>query len=57
MASLRTLVVLPCYNEAGTAPGLVTRLRGQGVDVLVVDDDSPDHTADIVAEAFAGDAG
>lgn len=51
----RTLVVLPCYNEAESAPALIPGLLEHGVDVLVVDDASPDGTADRVEEAFAGD--
>lgn len=57
MGPLRTLVVLPCFNEAASAPAIIPRIRAAGADVLVVDDASPDGTADIVEEAFAGDGG
>ena len=41
-----TLVVIPTYNEAATLPVILDRLRAAqpGVDVLVVDDGSPDGT-------------
>ena len=51
MAPLRTLVVLPCFNEAATVPGLVARLRGLGVDVLVGDAPELVHSALIPADA------
>lgn len=45
----RTLVILPTYNEAATLVRLVDALLGLpvGVDILVVDDSSPDGTADL----------
>jgi hypothetical protein len=46
-----TLVVVPTYDEAATVRELLTRvLAAAPVDVLVVDDGSPDGTADLVAE-------
>jgi len=52
-----TLVVVPTLNEAGCLPPMLARLLAlePAVDILVVDDDSPDGTADI-AECFARDA-
>lgn len=55
-ADLRTLVILPTYDEAVT---IATVLEGvlaapQGVDVLVVDDSSPDGTGQIVGKVAAG---
>lgn len=50
----RVLVVVPTYNEALTLPTLLAGVRDHApaVDVLVVDDGSPDGTGD-VAEALA----
>lgn len=47
----RGLVVVPTYNEAGSieeAVGRLFRAADDSVDVLVVDDGSPDGTAEIV---------
>lgn len=41
----RYCVVVPAYNEAKNIIGVITRLRGQKVQVVVVDDGSSDHTA------------
>jgi dolichol-phosphate mannosyltransferase len=47
------LVVLPTYDEAGNIAGILDAIRGSAdVDILVVDDGSPDGTAEI-AEAEA----
>lgn len=45
------LVVIPTYNEAATIEGVVAGVLNSAVplDVLVVDDGSPDGTGDIVA--------
>jgi dolichol-phosphate mannosyltransferase len=53
-----SLVVLPTYQEAENVPVVLRELRSvaQGVDVLVVDDGSPDGTADI-AEAVGAELG
>lgn len=56
---MRVLVVLPTYNEAANVAEVLRRLRlaCPEAQVLVVDDNSPDGTADIVnsiAEDFAG---
>lgn len=47
---MRTLVVLPTFNEAGNIDEVLRRLRSAVPDanVLVVDDSSPDGTADLV---------
>lgn len=47
----RTLVIIPTYNERESLPRLLERLWASKapVDVLVVDDGSPDGTADWVA--------
>ncbi len=48
--SRRTVVIIPTYNEAGNITTIIDRLRAAApaVDVLVVDDNSPDGTASIV---------
>jgi predicted amidohydrolase len=52
----RTLVILPTYDEAKTIRDVVAgALAHTGVDVLVVDDSSPDGTGAIVAELAAGE--
>lgn len=53
---LRTLVILPTYDEARTIRDVVGGvLAHPGVDVIVVDDSSPDGTAGIVRELAAGE--
>lgn len=61
---MRAVVVVPTYNESATLPALLAGLApllqepnaGGGVDVLVVDDASPDGTADLVrAHPDSGD--
>jgi dolichol-phosphate mannosyltransferase len=44
---MRTLVVIPTYEEAANLPELLPRIRTAApeVDVLIVDDNSPDGTA------------
>ncbi len=46
---MRTLVVLPTYNESENIETVLRRVRAvvPGADILVVDDGSPDGTADI----------
>jgi dolichol-phosphate mannosyltransferase len=53
-----SLVVLPTYQEADNVPVVLRRLRAatDQVDVVVVDDGSPDGTADI-AQAVADELG
>lgn len=47
----RTLVILPTYNERPTLQEVVQRVRAAAdVDVLVVDDGSPDGTGELVRE-------
>jgi len=56
---MKTLVVLPTYDESATIAEVLRRIRASAtetVDVLVVDDNSPDGTADIV-EAVAAEVG
>jgi dolichol-phosphate mannosyltransferase len=49
---MRTLVVLPTYNEAENIEDVIVRVRSAVPDasILVVDDSSPDGTAEIVEE-------
>ena len=53
----RVVVVIPTYNEAANLAWIVDRLRRTqpDVDVLVVDDHSPDGTGRIAAELAAAD--
>jgi hypothetical protein len=48
----RTLVVIPALNEQESLPGTLDELRAAapGVDVVVVDDGSRDHTARVAGE-------
>ena len=57
---VRTIIVIPTYNEAENLPSLIAELVALGVPglmVLVVDDNSPDGTgrvADCLAERLPG---
>jgi dolichol-phosphate mannosyltransferase len=53
----RTVVVIPTYNEAENVRRLVPMVLEQlpDAEVLIVDDDSPDGTADVVAAMGARD--
>jgi len=50
MMNNRTLVIIPTFNEAENIPQIVPAILKQGphFEVLVVDDNSPDGTADLV---------
>lgn len=50
--SCETLVIIPTYNEAHNIGRLIKKLMGlnEPVDVLVVDDGSPDGTDDVVSQ-------
>lgn len=56
MSAVRTLVVLPTYNEADNIVEVLRRLRKAvpAADILIVDDASPDGTAEI-ARAVGGE--
>ena len=45
----KTLVIIPSYNEQDNIATLVEKLISKQVDVLVVDDNSPDGTSAIVS--------
>lgn len=55
---MRILVVVPTYDEADNIVGMLRRVRGSvpSADILVVDDNSPDGTADLV-EAVCAELG
>jgi dolichol-phosphate mannosyltransferase len=46
---MSVLVIIPTYNETGSLPGIIDRLRAAVPDahVLVADDNSPDGTGDL----------
>jgi dolichol-phosphate mannosyltransferase len=52
-------IILPTYNEKGNILDLISEIKvlleGRSKEILVVDDNSPDKTADAVRERFAGD--
>jgi dolichol-phosphate mannosyltransferase len=54
----RACVVLPTYNERENLPGIVPGILAAApeLDVLVVDDDSPDGTGELADELAARDA-
>ena len=57
MPSRSALVVTPTYNERGSIEEVVRRLfdATSDVDLLVIDDGSPDGTADVVRELQEGE--
>ncbi|HZL81782.1 MAG TPA: polyprenol monophosphomannose synthase [Demequina sp.] len=52
---MKTLVIIPTYNERENIRDIVTRVRREDVDVLVADDASPDGTGAIADELAAAD--
>ncbi len=50
---LRTLALIPCYNEASTIGSMVIKSRRYVTEVLVVDDGSVDDTAKVARDAGA----
>jgi dolichol-phosphate mannosyltransferase len=53
----KTLVIVPTYNEVESAPRLISRVSElvPDVHILVVDDGSPDGTADVVENMAQGE--
>ena len=54
---MKTLVITPTYNESGNIRGAVSRLFAENpdVDLLIVDDSSPDGTGEIADELAKAD--
>ena len=57
--NLKTLVIIPTYNERESLPEIVPQVLGQGksIALLIVDDNSPDgtgETAEELAREFSG---
>ena len=54
---MRTLVIIPTYNERAALPAAISRTRAAvpGADVLVVDDASPDGTGHLADAAATSD--
>ena len=57
MSTPKTLVIVPTYNEVESAPRLISRVSELVPDlhILVVDDGSPDGTADVVENMAQGE--
>jgi len=53
----RALVILPTFNEKPNLEALVLAIRGEGCDVLVVDDNSPDGTGELADRLAGSDPG
>jgi dolichol-phosphate mannosyltransferase len=55
---MRTLVVIPTYNESRNIVSSIQRvlLANPNISILVVDDSSPDNTAEEVRENFSQDS-
>lgn len=47
---MKSLIVIPTYNERDSLPELEIALRETDCDLLFVDDNSPDGTADLIAD-------
>jgi len=55
----KTLIIIPTYNEAENIRIVIDKIIGLNIanlDILVVDDNSPDKTGDIVAKIAANDS-
>jgi dolichol-phosphate mannosyltransferase len=55
---LKSLVIIPTYNEKENITTIIERLRALPiiVDILIVDDNSPDGTAEVVRNLQTGDS-
>ncbi|MFN0158901.1 MAG: polyprenol monophosphomannose synthase [Bacteroidota bacterium] len=55
---LKVLIVIPTYNEADNIPKLIPAVlsKAPNVDVLIVDDNSPDGTAALVRNMMEGES-
>jgi dolichol-phosphate mannosyltransferase len=47
---MKTLVIIPTYNERESLPRIVPAVMAQGVELLIVDDASPDGTGETAEE-------
>jgi dolichol-phosphate mannosyltransferase len=60
---MKVVIIVPTYNEGGNIVALITALQSQfqhlrhDMHILVVDDNSPDGTADLVRQEMAAQAG
>jgi dolichol-phosphate mannosyltransferase len=54
---MKTLLIVPTYNEAENIGVLIPGVLKHGVSVLVVDDNSPDGTSEIVLKLAAAGSG
>lgn len=54
---MKPLVIIPTYNERENIAAILPEVlkQGRGLDILVVDDNSPDGTAQIVTDFRAGE--
>lgn len=50
---MKICVLIPTYNESKAIGGIIKRIKGQGLETVIVDDGSFDHTADIARQAGA----
>src|ERR1051325_11775539 len=59
MNSDRTVILIPTYNERANLPELLSAIaeHAPDCDVLILDDNSPDGTADLADSIFAGAPG
>src|SRR5438552_9928308 len=48
---MRSLVIIPTYNESENVPGLLEQLKRFQTDALFIDDHSTDGTAEILRRA------
>ncbi|HNN47975.1 MAG TPA: glycosyltransferase, partial [Marmoricola sp.] len=56
--SATTIIVIPTYNEADNIAAVTSRLRDAAplVDILIVDDNSPDGTGEIAEQLASVDS-
>ena len=47
---MKTLVIIPCYNEEESILETVQSLKNQKVDYVVIDDGSTDHSLQVLKE-------
>ena len=50
---MKACVIIPTYNEEKNIGALIGKIRGQGLDIIIVDDGSTDNTAKISRETGA----